>query len=151
MQKGRCKHSNGHFHDTHCLAGVAYRDVVTDPDNNLGIAFRYPCTTWEGTKFFRDMTPLQRAEYDRRGTCEKYEEPTDGEIAEYEARVEAGHQQSMLALPLISKIKREHKGQSWKGVEECPVCKGKLHMTHSAYNGHVWGKCETDDCLAWME
>ena len=36
-------------------------------------------------------------------------------------------------------------------VIECPVCKGRLHLSQAAYNGHVWGKCETKDCVAWMQ
>lgn len=34
---------------------------------------------------------------------------------------------------------------------ECPVCKGKLHLSRSGYNGHVHGHCETEDCVSWME
>lgn len=36
-------------------------------------------------------------------------------------------------------------------VIECPVCKGRLHLLQSSYNGHVHGRCETPDCLNWME
>ena len=36
-------------------------------------------------------------------------------------------------------------------VIECPMCKGKLHMFQSSYNGHIHGKCETENCLFWME
>lgn len=36
-------------------------------------------------------------------------------------------------------------------VIECPVCKGKLHLSQAAYNGHVHGHCETPDCVSWME
>lgn len=36
-------------------------------------------------------------------------------------------------------------------VIECPECKGKLHLSQSGYNGHVWGKCETKGCVEWME
>lgn len=36
-------------------------------------------------------------------------------------------------------------------VIECPVCKGRLHLSQSSYNGHVHGRCETPDCLNWME
>lgn len=36
-------------------------------------------------------------------------------------------------------------------IIECPCCKGKLHLSQSSYNGHVHGRCETDDCLNWME
>jgi hypothetical protein len=41
--------------------------------------------------------------------------------------------------------------KSWQGIEECPVCKGRLRLSHAAYNGHVHGRCETEGCLAWME
>lgn len=57
----------------------------------------------------------------------------------------------MRAQTLISKVKREHKGRDWRGIEVCPACGGKLHMSHARYNGHVHGKCETEDCLNWME
>lgn len=36
-------------------------------------------------------------------------------------------------------------------IIECPLCKGKLHLSQSSYNGHVWGKCENEDCVSWME
>lgn len=36
-------------------------------------------------------------------------------------------------------------------VIECPACKGRLHLSQSAYNGHVHAKCETPGCVAWME
>jgi hypothetical protein len=36
-------------------------------------------------------------------------------------------------------------------VIECPECKGRLHLSQSSYNGHVYGKCETPDCVSWME
>lgn len=36
-------------------------------------------------------------------------------------------------------------------VIECPVCKGRLHLSQAACNGHVHGKCETKDCVSWME
>lgn len=36
-------------------------------------------------------------------------------------------------------------------IIECPECKGRLHLSQAAYNGHVWAKCETKDCVAWIE
>jgi hypothetical protein len=36
-------------------------------------------------------------------------------------------------------------------VIECPECKGKLHLSQAAYNGHVFAKCETPGCVSWME
>lgn len=38
-----------------------------------------------------------------------------------------------------------------KGKIECPKCKRNLLFTVSDYNGHIWGKCETDGCLPWMQ
>lgn len=34
---------------------------------------------------------------------------------------------------------------------ECPECEGVLEYTVSIYNGHIHGKCKTDDCLSWMQ
>lgn len=154
MDKGRCKFNNGTFHNDVCDAGIRYRDVVTEPDRQEGIAWRYPCTDLVriGTdKRHSAPSASQLAEYAKRGTCPKYAEPTDDEIAAHEAEVETHMQKFRLTLPLISKAKKEHKGTDWKGVETCPACGGRLHMTHSAYNGHVWGQCETEGCLNWME
>lgn len=45
--------------------------------------------------------------------------------------------------------KREPIGK--QDIVACPACGGKLHLSQSAYNGHVHGKCETADCVSWME
>lgn len=36
-------------------------------------------------------------------------------------------------------------------VIECPACKGKLHVTQAAYNGHVHAHCDTEGCVSFME
>jgi hypothetical protein len=55
-----------------------------------------------------------------------------------------------LAGPVISAWrKKEPRGKA--EVIECPVCKGRLSLSQSAYNGHVHGRCSTPDCLNWME
>lgn len=36
------------------------------------------------------------------------------------------------------------------GEIACPECAGRLRWTRDEGNGHVWGRCETADCLAWM-
>lgn len=43
----------------------------------------------------------------------------------------------------------EEKGP--EGVVPCPVCAGSLQWTRAESNGHIWGKCETDGCLSWMQ
>jgi hypothetical protein len=133
MKAGTCVHFNGIQNDA-CRAGVNYREHVGGPD--FGWARRMPCIL----KYAKDAVP-----------CDKYQEPTPAQIAEREQVMNAAIDRMKLTYPLVERIRREHKGQSWKGVEECPVCKGKLHLSHAACNGHVWGKCETKGCVAWME
>ena len=134
MKSGTCVHFTGMQNKT-CKAGVNYREHVGGPD--FGWGCRMPCLT----------------KYREEGwmPCDKYQEPTEEQIAESDRLVKQFMDRMLLTFPLINKIKRDHKGQSWQGVEECPACKGKLHLSHAACNGHVWGKCETKGCLSWME
>jgi len=145
MQKGLCKHYNGSFHNKTCDVGICY-NAVTPAPKEPGCALRRPCRT---IPVFD--SPSQLEEFAKRGTCEKYQEPTEAEIAEYEAKVQSIVRNFEASLPLIGRVKKEHHGQDWQGVEECPICKGKLHIRHANYNGHTHGKCETADCLNWME
>jgi hypothetical protein len=112
----------------------------------MGWGIRIPCHKRIEA---RDGEPVPRA------TCDRYEDPTDEEIAADEAeweRIAADSERKMRAVgPLVKRIKRENKGRSNRGVEECPCCKGKLHWTIAGYNGHVHMRCETDDCIAFME
>ncbi len=38
-----------------------------------------------------------------------------------------------------------------RGKIECPKCKGELNYSRAKSNGHVWGKCKTENCLSWMQ
>lgn len=147
MHLGCCKHLNGSYHNDTCDAGVCYRDVTPNPDGH-GSHFREPCRRHD-PKDEHAMSVL--ADLGPQGTCAKYEEPTAEELAAEEAAVEAHIKKFELTLPLIAEVKKQHKGKAWAGLVKCPVCDGKLHLSHAAINGHVWGRCETEDCLAWME
>lgn len=116
----------------------------------MGIAFRIPCKTIEGDEYDQ-LNDGQKANYDRRGKCDKYEEPSGDEISAHRKRIEEAMQRHMKTLPLIAKVKKEQEGCDWQGIVACPVCNGKLHLSHAAYNSHVWGRCETKNCLSWME
>ena len=140
-----CKHYNGWYHNDTCLAGVCYRDVTPRSDEP-GCAIRKPCQPID--------TPHAKkviAEDGPQGTCDKYEEHTAGERDEIMAELNKHADMLRLTLPIVRRVKDEHKGHEWQGVVECPVCKGKLHLSHAAYNGHVWGRCETEGCVSWME
>ena len=133
MKQGTCKQFNGCLQNEECNAGVNYWQLVGEP--KLGRAKRIPCVK----KFNSSIA------------CDKYEEPTQEEIDESEAWIQKRIEQIKLVNPLVSEIKAEHGLTDAKGTKQCPVCDGTLHYTVSSVNGHVWGCCETEDCLRWME
>ena len=122
----RCKHFNG-VQNAQCKAGVEYRQF----DRQTGL----PC--------LRDCAGHQE--------CPQRQWLTEAEVAAEVAEIEAHSKRFMTLLPLIQSIKEEHRGKSWAGVKICPVCAGRLHLSHASLNGHVHGKCETKDCVSWME
>jgi len=147
MRPGTCKHYNGSFHNKTCDAGICYRDVTPEPDRIDGSALRLPCRAISAF----GLSPSQMEEFNKRGKCNKYEEPTQDELDERDTIMEGHMKRMMLTLPLIAKIKGKYDGNDWCGIETCPACGGSLHMSHSSYNGHVHGKCEIEGCLSWME
>lgn len=91
MNHGTCKFYNGDYHNERCEAGVAYRDVTTEPDNIDARAYRKPCIDWElwnkakGRPGFDNEGQAQA--WAKRGHCDKRQEPADEEVTEYEAEL----------------------------------------------------------------
>lgn len=82
--------------------------------------------------------------------CEKFIAVTREQAEERENKIRESMRRLMVAMPVISEWRnKEPKGKA--EVIECPVCNGKLHLSQSAYNGHVHARCETDNCLCFME
>ncbi len=129
MRRGTCRFFNGVQHDK-CNAGIEYKGF-----RGIGSG-KLPCIT-------------QYSEPDVE--CDKYTEPSKEEVAASDRRIEAAVNRMTKLTPLISRVKSEHKGHSWSGTEACPICSGKLHLSHAAFNGHVWGRCETGNCVRWAE
>ena len=132
-----CRHNRKHGtildKDPVCEAGVHIREL-TGPEP--GYALRRPCS------YFPGGCPVQ---------CSLFEPVSIEEVEASHNETEKAFERMMTVIPVASKIKNDHKGESWKGTVDCPVCNGILHVSHSGYNGHVHGKCETKDCLSWME
>lgn len=82
--------------------------------------------------------------------CPKWERHTQEDGEKRALGVHRSFRKMMLAGPVI-KAWRNKSPQGKAEVVECPVCKGRLHLSQSSYNGHVHGHCETADCLSWME
>jgi hypothetical protein len=122
----KCIHFNGMINEV-CEAGIRYKDI-----NDL------PCV--------RESVEA-KAEHQ----CPKCEWPTEEYIENYLAIIAEADARMEKATDLCNKIKTEQKGKNWQGIEVCPACGGKLHLSHAGYNGHLWGRCETAGCLAWIE
>lgn len=118
-----------------CEAGVRF-DTFNGDDRSFE---RRPC-------FIKpDEQPSDRAH------CPKLRPPTPEEISAHEAWLESRLNTLTTVMEGISGWRAKHKGRSAQEVVECPACKGRLHLSISAYNGHVHGNCETEGCAQWME
>lgn len=158
MNEGTCKHYNG-LQSGRCEKGVDYRETFGRAD---GIMLRLPCIQFyvrpcagRGT-YVRAGEPTMRKEVDRRDqqeiSCPHLELPTAEEVAADRAALDEQMRKTMLALQAVYAWRvRQRPQQDRREVVECPVCRGRLHLSKSAYNGHVHGRCETEGCVAWME
>ena len=152
MNHGTCIHFNG-IQNTACARGVAYD--VNWPNGPK------PCIQWIG-KSARGGTYLEPGEEpaerkpwpgaDEAKACPFRQEPTSAEVQEDRIKTEAYMKKAMTAIKVASAWRVKPKPAADRAeVVTCPVCDGRLHLSQSSYNGHVHGKCETDDCVSWME
>lgn len=127
-----------------CKKGVVYDDLTRVSElGHTGSALRLPCLRRYHDEANRKGQPLCE--------CPHLQWPTEQESRDHEESIRKHMEIMDLALPLVGKIKKERNGTDWHGIEECPACKGKLHIRHHAYNGHCWVRCETENCIAWIE
>lgn len=161
MNQGTCIHFNGWIDaKSRCGAGFRYREIV-GPEP-FGAFLKLPCIQYhvrpagkQGT-LIRPGDKIIKIEIDRKGLqqaqCSCYIEPTDEQIAEDQAENDAHLKRITTAMSVASKWREKPKpAQDRFGIIECPICKGKLYLSQSAYNGHVHAKCETRGCVSWME
>ena len=138
---GDCKHYQG-IQAGECAVGVKLRTLVGGADD--GWCTRLPCL---GSFRGRANGPTVM--------CDLFVLPTAAEIAEEEAETAAmiaeAEARFRILDPVCEKIKAESRGKDAHGTTTCPACEGELHWRHAAYNGHVWLKCATDDCVAIIE
>lgn len=119
--------------DIVCEAGVRLGDLTGDQP---GWGLKIPC------RYMPGGCPVE---------CPEFAPTEVSVIEEDDAATDEAIAIHMAVMPLVAKVKRDRKGENWKGVETCPICQGRLHLSHAAYNSHVWGKCETENCLSWIE
>ncbi len=83
--------------------------------------------------------------------CDHLRVPTPKEITDHEKYIDERMNQMKIVMVGIKLWRDAHKGKSAAEIVECFACKGRLHLSIVAYNGHVHGRCETDNCVSWME
>jgi hypothetical protein len=164
MKPGTCIHYTGLSLGAHgsdcCAKGVNYREAFDGRRD--GIMLRMPCVQYRmvaadgRSTYIKAGAPCMRKEIDRRGEamipCEHFQEPTAEEVEADRRESDAFMNRTIAALKVASEWRVKPKpAQDRREVVECPICKGKLHLSQSSYNGHVHGKCETPNCVSWME
>lgn len=138
MQKGRCKFYNGLMNDF-CDKNIRYESFTNG--ERFGILQNIPCF-----------------EKNNVNNCQLREFYSEKEIKQHDEIIKKRMAAMTTAIAIIKDennvdIEWEcptNKNDSKHGIIECPMCKGKLHYSISGFNGHIWGKCETEGCLSWM-
>lgn len=150
MSPGSCIHFNG-VQNNLCKRGVAYSNWAGPKP-----CIRFIEKSANGSTSLRpgevaaERKPFPGA--DKAKPCPFYQEPTDEQVQADRAETEAWLERTKVALKVAAEWRvRPKPAQDRHEVKECPICKGRLHLSQSAYNGHVHGKCETQDCVSWME
>lgn len=82
--------------------------------------------------------------------CPKWERRSLEEAEKYADQVEASLQNMAVVQPAISAW-RDKPPRGKTEVIECPACKGRLHLSQAACNGHVRARCETAECVNFIE
>lgn len=125
--RGQCKHFTG-ISNTSCKAGVRYIDVRRRGDEGNGISL--PCL-----KKYNELG----------ATCAHSDFPTQEEAEQRKREHDEAFAHAMEARKRCVATGALH------GTVECPRCNGPLHFSKASSNGHIHARCETADCLAWME
>jgi hypothetical protein len=122
-----------------CAAGVCYRAHVGGPD--YGWARRIPCTPkWEP-----DDEVVECELFEARGL-----EAAEEEQRQWDKRFDDSNR---ARRAISAHLKLDPPTRDSGGFIDCPVCGGakSLAWSWAKLNGHVWGRCSTEDCVSWME
>lgn len=150
MKHGTCVHFTGCRKSTDaCKAGVIYEAAFNFP-RTPGMFLRMPCVNLIPQPN-GELRPLDRKDH-KVIPCALYQEPTMLEIDAHEKEFEREFAKFIAGIKVASEWRVKPKPEADRSeAVQCPICSGRLHLSQSAYNGHVHGHCETDGCLQWME
>ena len=83
--------------------------------------------------------------------CEHRRAPTAEEVAAHQEWIAGRMDRLRVVMVAIRPFREANKGRSASAIQECPLCNGRLRLSIAGSNGHVHGRCETADCVRWME
>lgn len=135
-----CRHYKPEPGDPRCALGVDIRKHVGG--DRFGWYARMPCVTDRpGEKPFRhDVVP-----------CDKREPHTEAEIAEHDTETERLVARTLAIDPWVAAKKAAHPNGG-SGFELCPgKCGQEIRWSIASSNGHMFAKCQTEGCIAFME
>lgn len=134
-----------------CIHYRYNRDVKADQPNTCEAGVDYEA--WRGIGHAAQPCFLDDKGFSNPDAmqCPKLRRPTSEEIADHETWLSGRHNLLGTVMVGIAPWRAKHKGKSATEVVECPACKGRLHLSIAAYNGHVHGQCESNNCVSWME
>lgn len=124
-----------------CKVGVNYHDFRTASPYNGQLAY------------MGDTMPCLGENNEAKARCSQFCGWTAEEISAREARVKASIERIGKAIEAIRKVvggeKASRAGVS--GQIPCPTCEKPLHYSVSGYNGHIHARCETPECVSFMQ
>lgn len=132
MKKGICVHYNSVLHEKTCIKNINYKEL----SGGTLIIFNLPCVkSGEGKSGI---------------TCDEYLEPTQEQLDQYRKDTDEFFDKAIRNLHLTGVMKKELPNGG-TGEMECPECKGVLHYAVNSGNQHTSARCETENCLGWIE
>lgn len=128
---------------------IHYRNPMQSDGCGAGVPFERirPLTFSQRPCYLNDQSQSKPSAH----PCEHLRLPSAAEIAEFERETEEEIQNFETVLRIVNPWRKQHARTDHHEVIACPKCNGKLHLSINSYNSHVWGKCDTDGCLEWME
>lgn len=128
---------------------VHYRSPSEGKECGAGIPFE----RWRTTPFAQQPCFLNKDMSSKPGamSCPKLRRPTAEEVAQHDVYVRRRGVMLFAALEAIEPWAKTRAGKGGQTKLECPVCKGKLHVSMARSNGHLNAKCETKDCVEFIQ
>lgn len=136
--------------DTWCRHRTAFDDKK-HPVCQVGVnyhQFRQPSPHSPGVMAYIDMPCLGEKPEDC-ARCPKYSGWTQEEIDQRELDIEASIARIGQAIAAIREAAAGKRGVA--GEIPCPTCTKPLRYSIASYNGHIHARCETAQCVSFMQ